>query len=253
MNLRFGELKSRGGNGAPPVTDKVKVLKDVYEKSARTLAILHQCITTVKSIIFNLSFTRYTKDQLTEEDVRRSSGKTVIGSCIWLITCALQQLQEDPEMEHYETLTRSYFQIDEVAHELHDLANITEHCWTDLLHCLAVIHRVINKCKDVFDEQVTCIDKLSKAAPEVTDTVEKHIKLIYKRDDGSLDLRNFKPIDPYSDLTAWEKREGITLPRLLVTAEVGSTDPLWNGFDPLPVTKKLFHMREVMHFVREDP
>lgn len=227
---------------------KSQLLKDFYEKAYRTLAILQQCIGHFKTIIFDLTFTKYSEDELTEPEAKMTRGKSIVGSCIWMLTYALQQLTDDPDVEQFEYTPKANSDITELAVEFQSLVYLSLQTWHELLLTIGVIERINKKTEEIFAKQTTIFATKSKPDSETANMANSHNK--YRRAQGELhELRNFKGLDPYATLLTWSNKRQVSS-RVLYITKYTDPDSLWLGFDPLPLDKKIPVLKDLLNFTR---
>lgn len=82
-----------------PASGTTLVIKRAYKAAFDGLTNLQNANNIFKQLILVLTYTRYAEDPLTEYQMTLTRGKSIVGSYAWILTYALQQLQEDPDME----------------------------------------------------------------------------------------------------------------------------------------------------------
>lgn len=229
-----------------PSPPKAPLLKDLYQKSYQTLCFLQSSIGNFKSIIFYLTFTRYSEEALTPSEVKQTAGKSIIGSCIWVVTYALQQLQEDPELEHMELLRRHHPGLQEIAVEMQRLMILSLATWHEMIVAITVIEKMHRKTESLFKRQTVLFQNVASA--DTSNNAALHIKKYRRAQTDNTELSNLKAFDPYASLLMWSKRHGQS--RIIVKTDYISSESLWCGFDPLTVDRKVAHLKDVLGMIK---
>ncbi|CAL8111164.1 unnamed protein product [Orchesella dallaii] len=259
VNLRYGKTRNPSKtsvHSAPAkpseehkeLGSKNAAMKELYEHSHKTLIILQQCIGHFKQMIFNLTFTKYEDEPLKDSDIKLTRGKSIIGSCIWIVIYALQQLQDDPDIEPSEAQPRPHQGINDLAQEMQGLINQSFYTWHEMVIAVGALERVHKKTEDLFHRQTTHFHTISAPDSEAANIAGLHLKR-YRRGDADLDeLKNLRNFDPYASLLVWNNRLGMS--RILYKTEYNKPDTLWWGFDTLSADKKVVYLKDVLNFVK---
>jgi len=227
---------------------KNSAMKELYEHAHKTLLILQQCISHFKQIIFTLTFSKYGEEPLTESEIKLTRGKSIIGSCIWIVVYALQQLQEDPDIEPAESQPRAHPGVHDLALEMQLLINQSFYTWHEMVIAVGTLERMHKKTEEVFHRQTTHFHTISPPDSEAANIAGLHLKK-YRRGDADIEeLKNLRNFDPYATLLVWNKRLGLS--RILYKSYYTKADTLWCGFDTLSVDTKVGYLKEALNMIK---
>ncbi|ODM91752.1 hypothetical protein Ocin01_14927 [Orchesella cincta] len=230
------------------VGSKNAAMKELYEHAHKTLLILQQCIGHFKQMIFTLTFTKYGDEPLTEPEIKMTRGKSIIGSCIWIVVYALQQLQDDPDIEPAESQPKPHQGVHDLANEMQHLINQSFYTWHEMVIAVGALERMHKKTEELFHRQTTHFHTTSAPDSEAANVAGLHLKK-YRRGDADIEeLKNLRNFDPYATLLVWNNRIGLS--RILYKTEYTRPDTLWWGFDTLSVDKKVAYLKDVLNFLK---
>lgn len=169
---------------------------------------------------------------------------------MWVLTCTLQQLQEDPEMNPLDPLKRRTDPLLlRMSEELQTLIGLSFSTWAELVKTISALEKVHQKTESLFHKQMHSFHNKLPSGTEQAVAANLHLKK-YRR--NIQDSRRLRKFDPPADSLRWSRRPA-AYPRILYTTNYGkakSDDIIWRGLDPVPLKEKVSYLNDIIQFVK---